>query len=58
MRDDIPEDKLVFVGLEPAQLGDSGEQLNQRLGDERRQFGSRSQVVEDVIPYIYSLMKR
>lgn len=49
--DDVPEDVLVLLAVEPAQLGDPGVELDQRLRHERRQLRPRGQVVQHIIPW-------
>ena len=49
--DDVPEDVVILLAVEPAQLGDSGIELDQSLSHKRRQLWPSSQVVEHIVPW-------
>ncbi len=46
---DVAEDKLFLLGIEPTQFCDSGEQGDQTLDDELGQFGLIVQVGKDIV---------
>lgn len=48
--DDVPEDVLILLTVKPAELGDPGVQLDQRLGHKRRQLWPCGQIVEHIVP--------
>ena len=48
--DDGSEHELVLVAVEPAELGDPGEEGDQALDDELGQLGLGPEIVEDIVP--------
>ena len=51
--DDGTEDELVLVAVEPAELGDAGEESDHALDHELCQLGLSPEIVEDIIPDVH-----
>lgn len=51
VHDDIPEDVILLLTVEPAEFSDSGVELNQSLSDKRGELRPCRQVVQHVITW-------
>ena len=55
--DDCSEHELVLVAVEPAELGDAGEEGDQALDDELGELGLGPEIVEDIIPDVHPALE-
>ena len=55
--DDGSEHELVLVAVEPAELGDAGEEGDEALDDELGELGLGPEIVEDIVPDVHPALE-